>query len=910
MGHYRKNICAVFLTTCAAGILTASATDYYVSALNGNDTSNAGSLNSPFKTISKAAAVMPSGSRCFIREGIYRETVTVQQDQLYFGAFSNEQVVVSGCDLVTTPWISYSGQIEQTTQTNKVLQLFANGRRMNLARYPNEDAEQNMFSTYEWAASETIGISKGGAGLAQVVFSDIPNQPVDYWVGGYYTGKNGPNSFTAAVGDIISSSETSIQIENLAYWSRNNLEADSGIGEGSGYIINHINALDSAGEWYWNNSTLYYSPDQGINLALAAIEARTRLLGFVLDSKKNITLENIQFHAASLSMEEATDCLLTRCSFRYPAPWSNYSYSTGHDYGGPDDGSCGIFVSGENNLIANAYIAHSWGSGLRITGTNNAIEDSVIEDIDWCGRRMSGVQLLGISNRVTGCTIRECGREGIDGGQAKVGFEQYGRYHKVKYNRIENIGYLATDCGGFYINLKGLYPADLEIAYNEILHNHGGLYAGGIYMDDGTANVSIHHNLIIGPQQRGIVMNDGQRLNSDNAIIANNTIWDMSHYGVKAGGIYAYNPTNIYVANNLVEPNLFLFSTVIQSNNVLNPSSAQFADATRDDFHLIPNSIYENSGVEIPGITDGFGGSAPDQGAYETGQDWTAGSTQTIPPEHTGVDTDGDGVADIIEIILGTNPVNPDSNSDGTPDSVDYQDAGAVTLHLNALITTNLNLQFETKTNWYHSVQYTDDLLSETWNTIAFNIAGSGEIRQIDVKASTPGRFFRINSGLLANAQDLIFYDGFDHYSPAPASGTLFNSITSSWIANSNLRLYTTEATETAAESEHYFVQFMGATGGGSMSCTVPTDAGSSYEIRVALAMVAGSQPPPQLQIDITGSQEQTTSVTAPPDQWQYALYTFTATAAETTVTFTEPNINTAAQAVRLDSVRIYKMAN
>ena len=50
-------------------------------------------------------------------------------------------------------------------------------------------------------------------------------------------------------------------------------------------------------------------------------------------------------------------------------------------------------------------------------------------------------------------------------------------------------------------------------------------------------------------------------------------------------------------------------------------------DTTHFDFRPKPESTLVNSGVPIPGYTDGFKGKSPDLGAYESqGERWVAGA--------------------------------------------------------------------------------------------------------------------------------------------------------------------------------------------------------------------------------------------------------------------------------------------
>ena len=82
----------------------ARATEYFV-GVQGDD-ANAGTAAAPFRTIQKAADLMQAGDTCYVREGVYRETVRpanagAEGAPITFRAFEGEEAVVSGADPVT-----------------------------------------------------------------------------------------------------------------------------------------------------------------------------------------------------------------------------------------------------------------------------------------------------------------------------------------------------------------------------------------------------------------------------------------------------------------------------------------------------------------------------------------------------------------------------------------------------------------------------------------------------------------------------------------------------------------------------------------------------------------------------------------------------------------------------------------
>jgi len=137
-----------------AGVVQAA--DYYVST-TGND-ANSGTLASPFATIQHAVDQATSGDTVYVRAGTYREEVDMSGDSNgTLTAYRKEAVTISGCDIVTGAWTTaaHDANIQQLTIPTEVMQLFVGGERMNLARYPDEDAGQNMFSQGEWTPTTT-----------------------------------------------------------------------------------------------------------------------------------------------------------------------------------------------------------------------------------------------------------------------------------------------------------------------------------------------------------------------------------------------------------------------------------------------------------------------------------------------------------------------------------------------------------------------------------------------------------------------------------------------------------------------------------------------------------------------------------------------------------------------------------
>jgi len=115
--------------------------EYYVSVTG--DDNNPGTIDQPFRTVTRAASVMRAGDICFIRGGYYHEDVIIENlhgtsgSPIIFTAFQNEQVWFDGTEPITTSWTKYKGSIYKTTLSFDVWQLFLDNEEMIMARWPN-----------------------------------------------------------------------------------------------------------------------------------------------------------------------------------------------------------------------------------------------------------------------------------------------------------------------------------------------------------------------------------------------------------------------------------------------------------------------------------------------------------------------------------------------------------------------------------------------------------------------------------------------------------------------------------------------------------------------------------------------------------------------------------------------------
>jgi hypothetical protein len=621
-----------FWILCITWLPHADAADYYVS--EGGDDAAAGSLSHPWRTMSRAAEKMREGDTCHIRAGVYRETVVPKSGQT-FQAYRDEPVTITGNDIVTGAWVGHHDAILKTSVQRPVLDVFYAGVSMEKARWPDSSGDRLDTSTWTPTTNARQGKNQGKVSFTQ----KLPHS----FVGGFYTGRNGNNCFNGSHAIITAQAGQELHCSQMNLrWQQG---APGHIGEGSGYITHHLNALSIAREWHWQEGVLYFYPPDGADLKDKPLEIRTRLWGFDCSGKSAVRIHGIHFFAASILMDHTDRSEITRCTFRYVSPWGNHRYSLKNiggepsgDYqvGGPIDGTSGIHINGNANSLRDCFISKGWGCLVTLLGRDSTIENCYLEDANWLGRiHTSPLIVAGHNQTVRFNTFRRSGGE-------MIGFIRYDDMHvtavRIIGNDCRQYGLIMADSGTSAIYTNGTFDLqDALIAHNFIAENlttHKRI-ACGIYLDDRSQNATIHHNIVDGRDHRGggpCVAGLFTHRGSMNLRVFNNTFWNCTAGWRSAvwkkeldAATKPRDPVTMVYRNNLSNgPGVVLEGQrepgVSTSHSRERISAGELIDPEKLDFRIKDGSSeLIDSGTIILGITDGFAGTAPDLGAIEHG---------------------------------------------------------------------------------------------------------------------------------------------------------------------------------------------------------------------------------------------------------------------------------------------------
>lgn len=578
-------------------VLASQALPVYVSA-NGSD-KNMGSEQKPVATLGRALQLVRSMSDrkdvCIIvGDGTYYLSNTLVLTEEYSGITIKAQnpgrAVVSGGSLLKLKW-KHAGKgvyVAKVRNVSDIDQLYVNGERQRMARYPNakEESGYNVFDA--WNLSRLKSDIKTFNPETDVLYKER----VKGW-------KNPEGAYLHAMHNYLWGD---------MHWlvKGKTAKGDSLICEGGWQnnrpapkhkmyrmIENVKEELDAPGEWYFDRrkSMLYYIPAEDVDVNSAKIEVVRLKHLFEIKGKRNAPVKNVNIeglvfrHAARTFMENkerllksdwtvyrggavvyenAEDCNLTNCEF-------------------DQVGGNTIFVNKYNRRIniSGCYIHDSGANGIAFVGDTAAVRnpkfnlsDRTLTDktigprsdnypadcyvydclITRTGRdekQTAPIQIsMSYAIRVNHCSIYDVPRAGINISEGTFGghvIENCDVFNTVletgdhgSFNSWGRDRYWIGDvpeCTKFLKNNPGAEKWDM-LGKNVIRHNRMRCDHGwDIDLDDGSSNYVITENLLL---RGGLKLREGKNREVTNNIIVNNSLHPHVWYQ-NSGDIFTRN---------------------------------------------------------------------------------------------------------------------------------------------------------------------------------------------------------------------------------------------------------------------------------------------------------------------------------------------------------------------------------
>jgi hypothetical protein len=360
---------------------------YYVSTAG--DDANSGTIEKPFATVRRAQeAVEQKPGNVFLRGGVYYlpeplvftpKHSGTQTTPVVYQAYRDEQPVLSGgVRLAKLDWRFYrDGIFEARVPDNlQTEEIFVNGERQILARYPNFDPAAQYFDGFAADAISPERAAHWSAPEGGYFHAMHPALWGDFtW---RITGKNAKGEVTLEGG-----------------WQNNRGGA---VHASIRFVENIFEELDAPNEWFLNSKThvLYYYPPAGLDLTNAVVEA-TRLRNLVefggteSDPVRFVTLRGLTFRQAARTVMDTREPLMR-------SDWAIYR------------GGAIFFAGAEDCALEDSFLDQVGGNAVFLNNYN---------------RRIS----------VRGCRIANAGASGI----CFIGDPQAARSPLFNYNQVNRL---------------------------------------------------------------------------------------------------------------------------------------------------------------------------------------------------------------------------------------------------------------------------------------------------------------------------------------------------------------------------------------------------------------------------------------------------------------------------------------
>ncbi len=624
----------------------------YISIENGDD-GNDGSSSNPVETLTRGIEIAKSSDSSEVNismmSGIYElsESIKINSEDfegkhLNISAYDNDEVIIKGSKKVELNWSEKKNDLYAASMDADFDQLYINGQKKILARYPDY-TENEILNGYSADALSDRRIAK----WKNPEDGYIHALHVGQWGGMHYviTGKEG-NEITYSGGH------------------QNNRPSD--MHQKYKFVENIREELDSPGEWFYDKKEkqVLYIPleDEEINTARVEIVTTPHLIeirGSETKPIKNIHISNIKFkhtkrtfmepyeklmrsdwriyRGAAILIENAEDCAITNCEFSelggnavFISKYGlNIKVKSNHIY---NIGASAICVVGDASAIRSGSFQYSefveYDEMDKTPGPANAlyprqcsVEDNLIHDIGLVEKQVAGVQVqIAAQLDVRHNTIYKVPRSGINIGDGAFGG------HLIEYNDVFETVLETSDHGAFNSWGRDRFWHPDRRVMNELTDNHPELilldalyttvirnnrfqcaHGWDIDLDDGSSNYHIYNNLCL---QGGIKLREGFERKVENNIMINNSF--HPHVWFKNSGdvfqrnlvMHPYYPIQVNDWGRTVDYNIFVSEEDLQKQKAMGTDrnsrvcGVEFKDYESGDYTITNEDILQETGFE------------------------------------------------------------------------------------------------------------------------------------------------------------------------------------------------------------------------------------------------------------------------------------------------------------------------
>ena len=572
------------------------------------------------------------GERYYTHLNLFKDS----PDSLYFGSYGDTSLVkpvldgsIYHFDFDAQSWSDFEdiNGIRFYKKHIKDLELVENvycdGENMTMAREPDLDetvviGEDNSFGGF--FKIDSVDVKE-----PRRIFYDPANKAD--WSGADLVAKT--QQWSYEIRKIRSSVGGKFELEeNMHEFFRKNW----------GYFIQrHFSALDSEGEWYYDEvkGVLYFSPLKDKGTIFISSNREEDNAGFDIRRASGIKIEDLHFENGKFGvrLEKASDIKVDNCSFK------NNVYGVANKTTTLDkiSVSCNTFKNMRSyavRLISNdSYIGSneidSVGlslscesltfnnlNGIELYGKNNVIEGNSVKNIGYCGIRIydcPGAKVL--NNRIenTGLTLADCG--------AIYTWHAFEGNKLIKGNYIKNSVGNVDGTTGKPDHSRGIYLDEMSLHFR-VDSNYVSDTGEAIYIQNSRSD-TIVNNFTENNRRMEFHLNHAGRILNGGVMNPNNDPdfkydgksplpedyhWDdfnkLLYYKEKRHGTVYVEPGNNYVADNVFMTDTRKNKYSIQFKTWRHLTDSIVEDLAGNDnffYNNIPDSLVPKTGLLIQG---------------------------------------------------------------------------------------------------------------------------------------------------------------------------------------------------------------------------------------------------------------------------------------------------------------------
>ena len=530
-----------WLVCVAAACVPGFAAEIFV-ATDGND-ANSGALATPFETLEKArdaaraihAAQPAEPVTICVRGGTYALPRTLklgaQDSATTWRAYQNEQPHLLGGRAIVN-FTSYEKGIlkadvgAQGFKGVNFRQLFFDGKRQHLARYPNFDANNPYGGGWAYADGKPcpMYLDRPGEDKRTLQFKPADARTWAHPDDGevmVFPRFNWWNNLIR-IKSVDSAAHTVTLVADCSYPIRTYDRY---------YVQGMFEELDAPGEWFLDRrtATLYFWPPA----PLAGKTVCAPTLRTILDigaGAHDVLFRGFTFECAdgtAILFKDTTNCVIAASTIRNVGDYGGNGASIS---GGTSNGVTGCDIS----AIGRSGVSVSGGDRITLTSAGNYADNNYIHHVGVFYGQGVGVELSGCGQRASHNLIHDGPRMGI---------HFAGNKHILEFNHIRHMNLETEDTGAVYTGGRDWLGARGSIIRYNYFHDmlgyghdekgvwHSPHFAWGVYLDDNTGGVDVIGNIVARCSRASLHLHNGRDNVIENNIFVEGRLQQVEYSG-------------------------------------------------------------------------------------------------------------------------------------------------------------------------------------------------------------------------------------------------------------------------------------------------------------------------------------------------------------------------------------------